>query len=225
MEFQNIEYNFNISDMFIGDDTQLEFNLIDFGGVVEEDSNSKFIKPKIYKLKSKVDYKKAKDLAKSIKIEKGDNLNFIVKGDFIFGDFIEAFLVEKNLFAEECYISSLSMSQNNIDSLSGLLKDEYMGSLTMLISNYFYSHERNRLIKYYKEKVLEQPKTDLLVVRNHTKIVLMKIANFYIVISGSANLRSSNCIEQFTITESEELYNFYKEWFESLRENYSILKK
>jgi hypothetical protein len=53
----------------------------------------------------------------------------------------------------------------------------------------------------------------------------MKIANFYIVISGSANLRSSNCIEQFTITESEELYNFYKEWFESLRENYSILKK
>ena len=32
MKFQNIEYNFNISDMFIGDDAQLEFNLIDFGG-------------------------------------------------------------------------------------------------------------------------------------------------------------------------------------------------
>jgi hypothetical protein len=42
---------------------------------------------------------------------------------------------------------------------------------------------------------------------------------------GSANLRSSNNLEQFEFEESEELYNFNRKYFEDIIEQYSTIKK
>ena len=211
----------NLDDLLMADDTELDFKLDDFAGYFEEKVESKYCKPKVYKLECKPDYKYAKQLAEDLKLYPGELVHCMVAGSFIFGDFIEALLVEKDVVCTEMLISTLSMSQNNIDSLAGLRKTGHLtGKLTIMLSNYFYSHEKFSLIPYALEN-LDCELFDMLVIRNHTKLCLMKVANIHLVITGSANLRSSNCIEQFTIHESPELYAFYKSWFESLSK-YSI---
>jgi len=55
--------------------------------------------------------------------------------------------------------------------------------------------------------------------RNHTKITLMEVSNIKLVMSGSANLRSSESVEQFILQESADLYTFYQDWFEMNRQH------
>jgi len=45
------------------------------------------------------------------------------------------------------------------------------------------------------------------------------------VMHGSANRRSSGNIEQFTMEDNEELYNFYDEVFVSILERYRTINK
>jgi hypothetical protein len=204
----------NIPDILIGDDVQLEFDLGDFDLTEKKDPPSRYFKPKFPKIHDKVEYPNAQQLVKHIHLTLGEQVHVIVNGNFIFGDFIEALLVDKNVKCQNMYISTLSLSQNNIDSLAGLLEDDYIGTLTMMISNYFYSHERNELIPYMLKALDQGDKYDLIVARNHTKVVLMEIGTMKIVMTGSANLRSSNSIEQFVIQESPELYEWYLRFFQ-----------
>lgn len=213
-----------IEDMFIGDDTDLDFNIDDFNYIGEDEVKKRYIKPKLKKLSCKVNYLKAEELAKKVNLYPNEEQHFIVQGDFIAGDFIEALLKVKNVTCNEMYISTLSLSQNNIDSLKLLINGNYIKDLTIMISNYFYSHEKNNLVKYMLKELDVNNNFDLLVCRNHTKIILLQISNIYIVISGSSNLRSSNCLEQLIIQENKELYDFYKQFFNDYKEM-SIINK
>ena len=47
----------------------------------------------------------------------------------------------------------------------------------------------------------------------------------YVIIHGSANLRSSSNIEQFMIEENEELYKFNFEFQKRIVEEYKTIKK
>ena len=47
----------------------------------------------------------------------------------------------------------------------------------------------------------------------------------YIVIHGSANLRSSSNIEQFVIEENKELFDFWYSYHERIVEKYKTIKK
>ena len=206
---------FDAAEYLDGDSTELEFNIGDFNLMEDESpSRTRYTKPKFSKKPIKVNYSNAEDLARKISLYPGEQVHTLVKGDFIFGDFLEALLIEKNARAEQAYISTLSMSQNNIDSLKMLLETGKIGHLTLMISNYFYSHEKNNMIKYLLRELDFDNRFDLLVCRNHTKITLLEISNIRLVLSGSSNLRSSQSIEQFVLQESPELYDFYKLFFE-----------
>jgi hypothetical protein len=216
---------FDFSDFLAGDDTELEFNASDFqitDGI--EAQKTRYIKPKFYSKPAKADYKNARQLVSEIHLSPGEQFHAIVKGDFIFGDFLEALIYDKNITVKNMYISTLSMSQNNIDSLAGLLDDGRIEKLTCVLSNYFYSHEKHRLIKYMLENMDKGDKFDLLILRNHTKITLMEVSNIKLVMSGSANLRSSESVEQFVLQESADLYTFYQDWFE-LNRQHSIIDR
>lgn len=216
---------FDFQDFLIGDDTELEFSMADFTlSDTVEAQKTRYIKPKFHSKPAKADYKNAKALVNEVHLHPGEQFHSIVKGDFIFGDFIEALIYEKNIIIEKMYLSTLSMSQNNIDSLAGLLDDGRIKNLTLVLSNYFYSHEKHRLIKYLLPLLDKDNRFDLLIIRNHTKIALMEVSNIRLVMSGSANLRSSESVEQFVLQESPELYTFYQEWFEMNRQH-SIIDK
>lgn len=115
----------------------LDLNLgFDFGNVEVEDINlsdfdlqlgyneeTRYCKPKLFALrKSQIVYNHAMELARDIELGFGERYDVVVSGNFIFGDYIEAFVKHWNVKCLKMTISTLSMSQDNVDSLCNLLR-------------------------------------------------------------------------------------------------------
>ncbi len=204
----------------------MEFNF-DFNLDTEEDKNRIMI-PKKFKKPQLIKFEKAVEMSKKIVIEKDSHIFAIVSGNFIYGDLIEAIVVENNANILEMTISTLSMSESNINSLAILLENDYCQKLNLMVSEYFYSHEKypNGLISNIYKELDQDNKFQLAVCGVHTKICLMRTeGGKYISIYGSANLRSSRNIEQLTIIENKEIYDFNYKWHMDLFEKYSTINK
>ena len=173
-----------------------------------------------------VKYDNAVKLAKDLKLEPGGRFNVIISGAFIFGDFIEAYIVQHNIKVPKITITTLSLSQENVDSLANLVHGGYVDQMNLIISHYFYANERRGLVPYIYEKLDIDCKFQLAVAGSHTKTVTFNTTGGKaIVIHGSANLRSSQNIEQFTIEDNQELYDFYNEYQDNIIEKYQTIKK
>lgn len=192
------------------------------------DLGNRYIKAK--KIKEipykKLKYELAVDLVKAIDFKSLDRVFCIVSGRFIFSDFIEAFIVENNINCEEMIISTLSYSQDNIDSLKNLIEGDFVQKLDLIVSDYFYSHERNKLIKEAYKSLDVDNKFQLAVAGTHCKTYQFKTeGGKHIVIHGSVNLRSSSNIENFVIEDNKELYDFNKEYQLQILEKYKTINK
>lgn len=189
--------------------------------------NTRYIKPAKWKdiPEHKLKYSDAAKLAKDIVISDTGRIFCIVSGSFIFGDFIEALFVEKNLHAKTMQISTLSMSQNNVDSLQNLIKGGYVDDLGLIVSDYFFSHERHGLIPYIYENLDIEDKFQLAVAGSHCKTCIFELHNgTKVTMHGSANLRSSACLEQFEIEINAPKYEFIKEYQDTILEHYKTIK-
>jgi hypothetical protein len=202
--------------------SEIEFN-------INENFNNRYIKPPKTKdiPYKKLKYQKAVDLVKDIDFKELDRVFCIVSGDFIFGDFLEAFIVENNILIDEMIISTLSYSKDNIDSLHNLINGDYLKKLDIIVSDYFYAHERNKLIKETYEK-LDNDLCDfqLSVAGTHCKTYQFKTSGGkHIIIHGSINLRSSSNIEQFIIEDNKDFYDFNREYQSKIIEKYKTINK
>lgn len=212
-DFNELDLSFNFDDD--------NFEMLNF----DLDSETRYEIINLKKTPTKnVDYKYALDFAKEINIEKNSRYYAFLDGSFIFGDFIEAYLVSNNIKAKVT-LSTLSMSQENVDSFANLLNKGYISELNIIVSDYFFSHERNLLIRYMFEVLDIDNMFQLAVCRTHTKITLIEYEDKKIVISGSANLRTSDNIEQIQIEENEELYNFNYNIHNNILNEYKTINK
>lgn len=174
-----------------------------------------------YNRPTTVKYDNAVKMAREIGIiPEGDSIHTLVSGNFIFGDLIEAYLTEHDLCAHEMIIAVLSLSQENVDSLRNLQMGGYVGRMGLIVSDFFFSHYRATGVKYICEE-LGQGRFTFAAAGIHTKVVLMKGDGFSLVLSGSANLRSSRNVEQFAIDHSPELYTFHREWMATILNQYT----
>lgn len=179
-------------------------------------------------LAHRVKYKNAMQMARDIgpMNTPGQRVFAVVDGSFIFGDFIEAFLVTHNMLAKRMIISTLSLSQENIDSLKNLIIGDYLHQLDMVVSDYFYSHERHGLVNYMYEHLDADNRFQLAVCRTHTKICLIETdCGQFFTIHGSANLRSSDNIEMFEIENDRALYEFNASWHDEVIQKYQTINK
>lgn len=213
-------------------DTNADFNLnIDhFAPPIFDpnyDFNPRYIKPPLSKIPSQIiKYDNAERLAKDITIEKGCRYFTIIKGTFIFGDFIEALIVENNWSVERLSISTLSMSENNVDSLRNLIDGGFVEKLDLIVSDHFFSHERHNLVPYIYEQLDIEDKFQFAVCGSHCKIGLISTkCGKKIIMDGSANLRSSGNIEQFRIEEDENLHDFNLENNDNVIERFNTINK
>lgn len=199
-----------------------DFNIdFDFGGF-----DSRYLKPKIEdEIKEEyLQYSKAQKLADDIEIEENSRHFVFVNGKFYFGDFIEALIVGKNYHVKTLTISTLSMNENNIDSLANIMNGNYCDKLNLIVSHYFYSHERGNLIPYLYKELDKENRFQLVVCRSHCKIALIELySGEKIVIHGSANLRSSGNVEQMMIEENKELYDFSYEYQRTMINRYKTI--
>jgi hypothetical protein len=225
----NFDLNFNLE---VADD----INLDDYDLSIEVSAiESRFTKPKFQKVKT-VKYERAEELVKDFgTIQKNDRIFAIVSGNFVAGDLIEALIVKNNWYINTLEINILSLSWENFGSLKNLLTwvDKngipYVQNLKLIVSDFFYAHEKHKLLKDVKidmQDLFEDGRIELAVCRTHLKSVIFKTeCGLFVNFFGSANLRSSNNIEQISIEENEDLYNFQKGFNDNIFEDFSIFEK
>ena len=213
-------------------DTNLEIPSLQLGGINLEigNINTRYKEPKHTKEvnESHLKYSEAEKLANDLHIEKGSRYFVFITGNFYFGDFIEALIVKNNYIVEELTISTLSMNYNNVDSLAILLEGNYVDKLNLIVSHYFFGHERHEhgMINYIYDNLDIDNKFQLVVCRSHTKINLLKLYNgMRIIIHGSSNLRSSGNVEQIVIEENEELFDFIYDYEKNDIKRYNLINK
>lgn len=213
-----LDFDFN-TDYNIDDFSDLDLNLdIEF--------ETRYIKPPKSKGSKNVKYSNAKNLSKEINQLESYNYNIIVNGSFIFGDFIEAFIAENLLSVKELTLSTLSLNQDNVDSLRNLLDWGLVDCLNLITSGYFYSHEKYNLLPYIYQKLDIDNKFQYAAADSHCKIYLIHLnSGEKIVIQGSVNLRSSDNIEQFTMQQSDIDYDFYYDYQIRILEKYKTINK
>lgn len=218
----NLAFGF---DQFTFDES-IDLDLFDIDGNDNND-DSRYMRPKIDPfVKANIRYNKAKDLAEHLSIGSNERVNVVLSGNFVFGDFIEQWIVKEDTQVEQMYVSTLSMSEGNVNSLKALIKNEWVEELHLFLSDYFYSHERLKMMPVIMNELDIDDKFQLAISGMHVKVTLLKMCDGrHIVMHGSANLRSSACLEQLCIEESKELFDFYVELFAYIEQKFKIINK
>ena len=211
-------------------DSDFDFEDLDltFDAGFADENKDRYHNPPAYKgIKEKhVLYSHAIRAANYIDIGEGKRSHMVTAGSFEFGDFIEALFKERNIQSKRMTISTLSLSRNNVDSLGNLLLDGWVDYLDLIVSDYFFAHERKNLIPYMLHELDFEDRFQLAVAGSHTKIVTFETyGGKKFVMHGSANLRSSACLEQTTIEENPGLYDFYLDFHDSILKEYSVINK
>ena len=147
----------------------------------------------------------------------------IVSGTFIFGDFIEALLYRKALKPSVMFIATLGMSANNVDSLVNCVDYLKCEKLNLLVSHYFAGVERHNLIPYMEREFAGRP-INVAVLQSHMKMCIIRSELGDAAIIGSANLSSSNNVEQFTITHNSETVDFCESRMQSIMDRFTVIK-
>lgn len=178
-----------------------------------------------------VAYRHADDLAKAIGSVRG-RFRCILGGRFIFGDLIEALIVNNNWLVRELWINTLSLSNENIDSLQNLINPEadYVRKLNLIVSDHFYQNYRSTFVRYAYDELDVDNRFQLAACRTHMKTTLIWVDDGTpegrkIVIEGSANLRSSGNIESILVEECPEWFDINREILDGIVCRYKTIKK
>jgi len=196
----------------------------------DENHECRYIRPRLNPIPRRcVRYEKAAALSRDMGLLKpGERVDCIISGKFIMGDFIEAYMVEHNLHTQRLLISTLSYNENNVDSLRNLLDGGYVDRIDMVVSAYFYAHERGKLVRYaYQELDSEENRFQLAVCNVHSKTYQFRTdEGLPIVMHGSANLRAGANFENMIFEANEDTFRFYETFYgEILREYPTIQTK
>lgn len=195
----------------------------------DENHECRYVRPKMKPVRrSTVRYEKAAAFAQSLGVlEKGERVDAIISGKFIMGDFIEAYMVEHNLHTRRLLLSTLSYNENNVDSIRNLLDGGFVDTVDIIVSPYFFAHERNTLIRYaYEQLDDEQNRLQLAVCPVHTKTYqFVTDGGRHIIMHGSANLRANANFENMVIEENEEVYRFYETFYDEILKEYPTIIK
>ncbi len=144
-------------------------------------------------------------------------IHFVVGQGFAGFDLLPTIsALEKNKPFTRLYLTTLGFNRDNIAQLQTLIDARKIApaGLKVLCADFFRRAD-SALFDFGKIKAFENG-YGWRSFRNHTKLILGKIAGKCYVVESSANLRSCQNIEQFLITQSEALFNFHANWIETI---------
>jgi hypothetical protein len=212
-------------------DTGYTFNPSDFADVgvkLELEFQTRIVKPApfVELAEEKLVFEYAEELAAKVELRPGARYFCVVNGSFYFGDFIEALIVNNAYQVKEMTISTLSLNENNVDSLHLLMAEEYVDRLNLIVSAFFFSHEQKNLVPYIYQELDIGDRFQLAAAGTHCKLCIFEtVCGLKVVIHGSANMRSSGNIEQFVVEESPELYDFNHRYQTAILEKFKTINK
>lgn len=220
-DFSTVFGDIGMFEDFEGIDIPEIFDL----GLLPQDDSARYRKPTLQKAVV-ANYDNAVDFASKIELREGFREFAFVSGKFIFGDFLEAMSQLGKWEVDRLTIQTLSLSQDNIDSLENVVTMDEPSALHFLISDYWYAHEvkRDGLVHELYDKLDIGDGFRCAFLRTHSKVMTIKTkAGHKIVIHGSANLRSSDNIEQVCIENDPDLYDFCEAFADGILDQYDVV--
>lgn len=147
--------------------------------------------------------------------EPGDHTHAILRGDFVLGDLIPAILERGPCI--HVRIATLGLSEYNAETLARLCRAGTIGQITMVVSHYF--EQVNKSTVYADVRRILADFCHFVVMRSHAKVITLHTEHDHWVIEGSANLRSSDNLEQMTVYNDADLLAFHSDWIDYVREH------
>ena len=172
-----------------------------------------------------VAYERAEEFAAALDLSTDSETFAFVSGNFVFGDFMEALVDLGKLSVKRMDIMTLSMNDENIDSIRNICEWEGVESLGIVLSDYWYAHERKGLVPYlFQELDIDGVELRVGFAGVHCKTWTVETRNgHHLTVEGSANLRSSRNIEQVHISPDEGLYEFVTGFTEKVISIYDVV--
>lgn len=201
-----------------GLDLRFDFSSLTFENQEEDRQEERTIPRLSY---TPVDYKYAEDMAK--RIDWQQDYIALLAGTFVFGDFLEALLYRKVLLPERMYVTTLGMNAENVDSLVNLVKYLYCKELNLIVSHYFAGVERHNLMPYMEKEFAGLP-INIGVLQSHAKICTIRSGKGDGVIVGSANLSSSNNVEQVMILHDPATIDYLEGQLAGIMDRFTVYR-
>lgn len=143
--------------------------------------------------------------------EQNEYIHLISNGKYDYYTFIPVILNQVR-HIDELWGSTWTMNRSNCENLFSLFDEGKIGRINIITGLYF----KRRETAVYASLVEGMAKRRQKVVScdNHAKIILIRTKDKYYVVEGSANWTGNPRIEQNTITQSKELFDFHRSWME-----------
>ena len=144
-------------------------------------------------------------------------LHMVTGAEFSGFDLLPAMLaLSKADSFEALTLTTLGFSKRNLEALDAMMEAGKLkaGSLRILCSDFFRRSDRE--IWQIGRLQADRRGYGFRSTRNHTKLILGAIAGKSYVVESSANLRSCANLEQFTMTQSKDLFDFHAGWIETV---------
>ena len=229
-----MDLSFDLTSAFGIDPTELDFDLTGFvpaSRATDGIETERYLLPRVYEgtVNGPVLYEHALDMVDGLTLEPGMRMFAFVSGNFVFGDVLEALADRGIAEYRTMTVQTLSMSQENIDSLRNVVERCFeMERLRIVLSDYYYAHERKAdgLVPYLYERLDVDDVLDVAFASVHTKIVTFEtVDGMKVVMDGSANLRSSRNVEQLRIECDAGLHDRIEAFADRIFEAYSTINK
>ena len=137
----------------------------------------------------------------------GESVHAVLSGEFVMGDLIDRVRALRGN-PRAVWIATLSLGLPNVQTLKNSALDGV--ETRVLVSHYFQSTEDALYDAMMRDLLPAGVK--LYVGRLHAKVMLFDFENAPVVITTSANLRSSNNLEQADLFAWPDLFFFHQSW-------------
>ncbi len=153
--------------------------------------------------------------------EPGETIHIVSNGRFDYWNFCPVII---GLLGRpvEFYGSTWTLNRSNVLQLLALFDKKALTRVTMFSGLYF--KRREPAVYAALASGLIDRGQRLLCFENHTKIMLLGSQPDWITIEGSANFTANPRLEQNTITNDLDLYEFHRSWMEELLAKTSVKK-
>jgi hypothetical protein len=146
----------------------------------------------------------------------GETAHFVNNANFDYWNAIAeiALILSATRPVTEFYGSTWSINRQNIQELMLLLDTGKILKCAFLTDR---SLKRRDNASYAQIVIgLQERNQRFVAFNNHTKVTILTDGIEYIVTEGSANWTANPRLEQFTVTNSRDLYDFHRGWMEEM---------
>ena len=153
----------------------------------------------------------------------GEQIRLITKRSFNAVAFLQ-YLIEHQGAADNALLCIYSISYEAaqvIDDLINLGKIKRCTILMSSLRNIAYRTKEEAT----KELFLKNPNIRLIFACSHAKIMSFKIGDNYYTVEGSGNLSFNSRVEQYTIDNSQQIYDFTVSWTQEICEYFKHDKR